>query len=140
MFGAVSSMLMFDTVNVAVLPALSVIVPTTDWFAPSPSVVGELRLAAPESASAPLKLTLTRAFAERARTGNAEQARKGIAVAEAHGYVRVVPVVGVGRAIRRAADHRRGLVDIDVRDRVRRGVARLIFDQERVRLAGALAG
>ena len=60
--GAVSSMLMLDTVNVATFPALSVAVPVTAWFAPSPSVVGPDRLSRPESASLPLKLTVTSAL------------------------------------------------------------------------------
>jgi hypothetical protein len=60
MLGAVLSMLMPDTVALALLPALSVAVPVTDWFAPSiDSVVGALQLATPESASVHVKLTVT---------------------------------------------------------------------------------
>src|SRR5262245_20892179 len=55
-------MLMLLTVYVALLPALSVTVPVTDWLAPSPKVVGPERLARPERASLPLKDTTTSAL------------------------------------------------------------------------------
>src|SRR5438552_858340 len=55
-------MLIFETVKVALLPALSVAMPLTDWPAPSPSVVEPETLSRPESASLPLKLTATSAL------------------------------------------------------------------------------
>src|SRR5207249_8669073 len=57
--GPVLSMLIPETVALALLPALSVAVPVTLWLAPSPSVVGPERFASPESASLPVKLTVT---------------------------------------------------------------------------------
>ncbi len=54
--------MIFETVKVAELPALSVAVPVTDCPAPSLSVVGEETLSNPESESLPLKLTVTSAL------------------------------------------------------------------------------
>ena len=42
--GAVLSMLMPATVSLPVLPAASVAVPVTDWFSPSPSVFGAVKV------------------------------------------------------------------------------------------------
>ena len=60
--GAVLSMLMPETVVLAVLPALSVTVPSTGWSAPSPSVTGAVQAATPERASSQVKLTMTSAL------------------------------------------------------------------------------
>ena len=90
--GAALSMLMPLTVALAELPALSVTVPVTLWLEPSVlTVMGPVTLATPESASFPVKLTVTMllyhpaALAARSRGGR---------------------------------DRRRRLVDVDAADRV----------------------
>src|SRR5947209_6249944 len=61
--GAVRSILMLETVALALLPALSVAVPVTDQFAPSDdNVSGSLTLARPESASLAANITVTGAL------------------------------------------------------------------------------
>src|SRR5260370_27098169 len=58
--GAELSMLMPETVALALLPAISVAVPMTDWPAPSSiSVTVWVELATPEVASLAVKLTVT---------------------------------------------------------------------------------
>src|SRR6266571_4660148 len=60
MLGGVLSMLMFDWVSEAVLPALSSHVPTDDWPAPSPLSVWLTEAATgPDSGSAQLQFTVT---------------------------------------------------------------------------------
>src|SRR5438876_102998 len=113
-------MLMFETVKVAVLPALSVAVPVTDWPAPSPKDIGvvppigicsgialcsdcrggfvnvDVRYAEGRGVARLVGCRagngLTRALAERRGAGHAEQAGKRIAAGEAHRHARVVPV------------------------------------------------
>src|SRR5688500_10947253 len=58
--GAVLSMLMLSTLALAVLPALSTALPSTDWFPPSLTTsTGAEQLAMPDSASEHSKDTLT---------------------------------------------------------------------------------
>ena len=61
--GLVRSMLMPETVVLAMLPATSTAVPVTDWFAPSPeSVTGPVTLATPDWSSVARKVTVTGAL------------------------------------------------------------------------------
>src|SRR5215831_756262 len=59
MTGGVRSMLTLDSVVLDGFPARSMQVPWTDWFAPSPRVVGPEKLSIPERLSVQEKLTVT---------------------------------------------------------------------------------
>src|SRR5438093_7849785 len=67
--GAVLSMLIPETVALALLPALSVAVPLADWPLPSASVASAAQLWTPESASAQLKCTVTWLLSQPAAVG-----------------------------------------------------------------------
>src|SRR5207249_6525722 len=67
--GAVLSMLIPETVVLALLPALSVAVPLDDWPLPSASVASAAQLWIPESVSAQLKCTVASPLYQPAAAG-----------------------------------------------------------------------